>query len=296
MTASRAPASLGTVLDRPDWEQRAAEHAATVDGLTIGHRERASAGRRHPVEDFLHTYYSLRPAQLRRWHPGLQIGLRDAAERGHWRFHRTESGVTTVDTGEMLRTHGDQITFVAELLDASGSRPAQFGCFGLHEWAMVYRADPDDIRHGGVPLRLGSAGTDAVVEAHQVKCSHYDAFRFFTPSARGRNLLQPSLSARVATEQPGCLHVGMDLYKWAYKLLPAVPSELLLACYRLARRIREVDMRASPYDLSALGHTPIAIETPEGKAEYVALQRAFAVEGAPLREQVRAVAEQLLET
>jgi hypothetical protein len=194
----------------------------------------------------------------------------------------------------MAAAQGDQIRFVAELLGASGGRPAQFGCFGLHEWAMVYRADPDDIRHGGVPLRLGGAGTDAVVEAHQVKCSHYDAFRFFTPAARSRNLLQPSLSERVAAEQPGCLHVGMDLYKWAYKLLPAVSGELLLDCYRLARRIREVDMRASPYDLSALGLAPIAIETPDGKAEYVARQREFAVEGAPLRDRVRTVAEQLL--
>ncbi|WP_353650354.1 3-methyladenine DNA glycosylase [Nakamurella sp. A5-74] len=292
-TGSVAPTA---VLERTDWERRKAEHATAVDELTAGHRARASTGRRHPVEDFLHTYYSLRPSQLRRWHPGLGVGLLDAGERAEWRFHRTEARVTTVDAAAMVQAHDDQIRFVAQLLRASGERPAQFGCFGLHEWAMVYRADPDDIRHGGIPLRLGSAGTDAVVEQHPVKCSHYDAFRFFTPAARGRNLLQLSLSERVATEQPGCLHVGMDLYKWAYKLLPAVSGELLLDCYRLARRIREVDMRASPYDLSALDLVPIAIETPEGKAEYVARQREFAAEGAPLRDRVRAVAEQLLAT
>ena len=65
----------------------------------------------------------------------------------------------------------------------------------------------------------------------------------------------------------------MDVYKWAYKMIPVVPSELLLDCFELARSIRELDMRASPYDLSELGYPPVAIETAEGKAEYVAAQR-----------------------
>jgi len=85
----------------------------------------------------------------------------------------------------------------------------------------------------------------------------------------------------VAREQPGCLHAGMDLYKWAGKLGPLIPGELLLDCFELARDIREVDMRASPYDVSAYRAAdgeplaPIAIETPGGKREYVTLQRAF---------------------
>ena len=35
---------------------------------------------KHPVHDFLFTYYSQRPAQLRRWHPGYGVGLADGAE------------------------------------------------------------------------------------------------------------------------------------------------------------------------------------------------------------------------
>ena len=30
----------------------------------------------------------------------------------------------------------------------------------------------------------------------------------------------------------------MDLYKWAYKLSPLVPSELVADCFELAREIR----------------------------------------------------------
>ena len=53
---------------------------------------------------------------------------------------------------------------------------------------MVYRTS--DVRHEKWPLRLGSTGTDQVVESHKVSCSHFDAFRFFTSSARPLNVLK----------------------------------------------------------------------------------------------------------
>ncbi len=96
---------------------------------------------------------------------------------------------------------------------------------------MVYRQDDAQRRHLDRPLRLGQAGTDEVVRAHQIKCTHYDAFRFFTPQARPRNAMQPDLASRVDLEQPGCLHASMDIYKWAYKLIPVVPSDLLLDAF-----------------------------------------------------------------
>jgi hypothetical protein len=78
----------------------------------------------------------------------------------------------------------------------------------------------------------------------------------------------------------------MDLYKHAYRLSPLVPSELVADCFALARDIRVLDMRASPYDLSALGYPPVRVETASGKQEYVAAQRAFADRGAPLRQRL----------
>lgn len=84
-------------------------------------------------------------------------------------------------------------------------------------------------------------------------------------------------------EQPGCLHGNMDLYKWAYKLVPAVSSDLLADCFELAWDVREMDMQASPYDLADWGFEPIRIETPEGRAEYVRRQRGFAERGQALR-------------
>ena len=85
----------------------------------------------------------------------------------------------------------------------------------------------------------------------------------------------------------------MDLYKWAFKLAPFTPAELTADCFELARDIREVDMRASPYDLERLGFAPIPIETPEGRAAYEVHQRDFATRAQPLRARLIALLERL---
>ena len=274
------------VLTAERWRPLESAHAARVDDLTRGHRERARRQVAHPVEDFLFSYYPFRPGQLRRWHPGLAHALADAADRIGWRFHRVLDGPGTavaVDLAAYLDARGAQVRFVRQLLTATTATPAQFGCFGLHEWAMAYQLPESALRHSGRRLRLGRAGTDEVVHEHQIRCSHYDAFRFFTDAARPRNQLRPTLDGRIGMEQPGCLHASMDLYKWSYRLLPVVPSDLVIDAFELARRIRAVDMRASPYDLANLGYPPIPIETAAGKAEYVARQREFAEQSAQLR-------------
>jgi hypothetical protein len=291
-------ADTALVLGPAEWRGHEADHHARVDALLAGHLARARRGEKHPVEDFLFTYYSYRPAQLRRWHPGAGIVLADAAERASWRdHHEVELGDggrgVTVDVRAFTGRRGESLAHVRTLLAATASRPAQLGCFGLHEWAMVYRQAPDAVRHAAWPLRLGAAGTDGVVEAHRIRCSHFDAYRFFTPAAAPRNALRPTRAETAALEQPGCLHVTMDLYKWAYKLVPAVPSGLVLDAFELARDVHRLDMRASPFDLSALGYEPVRIETPEGKAEYVAAQRAFAERGTGLRTRLLGVLDRL---
>jgi hypothetical protein len=292
------------LLEAQEWRAREAAHHERVHALVARHLQRMRRGEKHPVEDFLFTYYSLRPAQLRRWHPGAGVGLLgDAArERSEWRDHvvvdvRGSAGeqtrAVTLDVPAFFARRGEAVRHVREILTATAGRPPQLGCFGLHEWAMVYRQDPDDVRHAAWPLRLGSRRTDAVVDRHRIRCTHHDAFRFFTSAARPLNALQPAREDAAALEQPGCLHATMDLYKWAYKLLPAVPSELVVDAFALARDVRELDMRASPYDLSALGYPPVPIETPEGKATYVAAQRAFAERGSALRMRLLAALERL---
>src|SRR5699024_6837204 len=98
-----------------------------------------------------------------------------------------------------------------------------------------------------------------------------------------------------------CLHAGMDLYKWAGKLGPVIPGDLLLDTFELARDIRQVDMQASPYDVSAYtgadGEALVAIpiETAAGKREYVHRQRQFTARANALRQRILAVLDPLLE-
>jgi hypothetical protein len=62
-----------------------------------------------------------------------------------------------------------------------------------------------------------------------------------------------------------------------------IHSELVADCFELARRIRVLDMRASPYDVSSLGLTPVLVETSDGRAQYAAEQRGLALAAEPLR-------------
>jgi hypothetical protein len=273
------------------WAARAAAHEARIDRWTVPHRERRRRGESHPVLDFLFTYYSEPPGRLRRWHPGPGVALTAPAPHADWRWYVSDRATVRLDVHAFAADRRDTVRFVRRLLAATANRPAFSGCFGLHEWAMVYR--DTETRHP-VPLRLGRTGTDAVVEAHQIRCSHFDAFRFFTAPAVSRNRLQPTRESQPQLEQPGCLHAGMDLYKWAYKLSPATPGDLVADCFELAVEIRELDMRASPYDLRAHGYEPVTIETPEGKAEYVAAQRRFAERGAALRHRLVDICDLLL--
>lgn len=285
-----------TVLAESTWQARESAHRERVLRWTGPHRERAAAGESHPVLDFLFTYYSERPSRLERWSPGAGVALAGASaarflDRAD--FERTEHGVQ-VDLSRLTPKRRRSTGFVHSLLSATAAREPRLSCFGLHEWAMVYRQSAEQVRHASWPLRLGPGGTDDVVETLPIRCGHHDAFRFFTAPARPLNAVQPGREDQLAMEQPGCLHANMDLYKWSYKLAPFLPAELVADCFELAVEVRELDMRASPYDLSGLGYRPVRIETPAGRSEYARLQAEFARRAAPLRARLIEHAAQLL--
>ncbi|GAA2147465.1 hypothetical protein GCM10009844_24620 [Nocardioides koreensis] len=283
------------VLDETAWRARAAGHAERVDAFVKPHLARRESRVKHPVHDFLFTYYSQRPAQLRRWHPGYGVGLGgDASAYAGLKGYVVEPVETTTVSEEYVASQRPLLESLHRLLAATAGRAPNFGCFGMHEWAMVYRLAEDETRHADWPLRLGPAGTDAVVESHRIACSHFDAYRFFTGPARPLNTLSPTSADRPAFEQPACLHAGMDLYKHAFRLTPMICSDLVADCFELARDIRALDMRAAPYDLADLGFEPIRVETAEGKQEYAAAQRGFAERGAPLRARLVTECERLL--
>lgn len=279
------------VLDEPQWRARAAAHRARVERWTLPHRERRRRREPHPVMDFLFTYYSYRPQRLEQWHPGPDVLLRGGDEYLDRPGYVRDGDGVRLDPGALPPRLAGTAGFVGALLTATASRQPRLSCFGMHEWAMVYRTDAP--RHWYVPLRLGREGTDAVVESLPLHCTHHDAYRFFTDAARPRNAVAPRREDQIALEQPGCLHANMDLYKWAYKLAPVTPAELIADCFELAVAVRELDMRASPYDLTAWGYDPVPVETPAGRAQYVREQAEFVRRAAPLRARLLALVERV---
>ncbi|MBC8126659.1 MAG: 3-methyladenine DNA glycosylase [Gloeobacteraceae cyanobacterium ES-bin-144] len=281
-----------TSLSMEEWRNRATVHRARAEHYTIPARRRRDCGMPHPIEDFLFQYYPYPISLLENWQPGCGVVLEwgEAAEFEppplfSERHYTVADGWIAVDTSRLGSKERERLKWITVLLAATRNRPPNFDCYGLHEWAMVYRGK--EVRHEKTtPLRLPQAAIDAVVESRAICCSHHDAFRFFASEARPMNRLQPTLESRIEMEQPGCVHANMDLYKWAAKSMPWIGSELLLECFELAVGLRDLDMRASPYDLTAWGREPICIETPEGRRIYEMEQRRLASGAVVLRERL----------
>ena len=282
------------VIPREKWEAAREAYLERVRPWVSDRLCRMSRQQKHPVHDFLFEYYSFRPAHLMRWTPGFGVTLGGATrEDVNWsEFELSDSGLSLAASA-FPEHRVSYLRWAVEYLGAIHDREPAFSCIGAHEWAMVYR-DPN-VRHPYVPFRFSREETDAVVESQPLRCSHYDAFRFFTPAAVPRNRWELTRAATTEHDQPGCLHVNMDLYRFAYKIAPFCRSELVADAFEVALMAREIDMRASPYDLSAYGFTPVKIETAEGRAEYAELQREVYRRAQPVRERLLGVYRKLLE-
>lgn len=266
-----------------DWEIRRDAQKLRLDGILTPYFDARSRGLKQPAADFLFEYYSFRPGRLQQWSPGFGYKVPSA-----WtppdKHYRENEGFWALHTEDFPFKRFSSLEWLIELQKGILNRPMAFGCFGLHEWAMVYRSE--EVRHGQVPLRMKPSEIAAFVDSQHIVCSHFDAFRFFTEDARPLNKLQPTSEERQNNEQGGCIHVNMDLYKWAYKFYPWISSDSIAEAFLLAYETRKVDMQASPYDLKANGLDPIKIETPEGRAQYVQKQQEIASKARIVREKL----------
>jgi hypothetical protein len=287
--------NIKSSLPRDEWVARKAAHVARVSSWADDRTSRASRDVAHPVYDFLFEYYPFRPSHLKRWSPGAGVLLRSCTLNDlDW-----PEDYVSVEGGFFIPTSGFPerrvpfLSWALKYLSAIAARPPQFSCFGLHEWAMVYRCDKP--RHSKVPLRLSPEEINAVVEGSDLRCTHYDAFRFFTPDAVPRNRNHLNREITTDFDQRACIHVTMDLYKFAHKIAPWCSSELIADAFMLAADARRIDMRASPYDLQDQGFEPIRIETTDGREEYVREQRRIAEQAVPVRSALIQVYRELLD-
>lgn len=290
----RAPKAK--LLTSMEWQARTEAHLERVQRWTLPHKERRARHEPHPVHDFLFQYYMYSAGKLETWHPAPSESLvdsPDARERFGPPEYRAASGVIRRDLRALSHEAREQLRGVVNVLVATQSRPANFGCYGVHEWAMVYRGD--NVRHAGIaPLRLPQEEVDGFVDSRPVACSHFDAYRFFAQEAKPLNRIQLGWSSRHEMEQPGCIHANMDLYRWAYTAMPWIGSDILLNCFELAAELRVLDMQASPYDLRDLGFEPVRVETVEGRGEYQRRQRELSERAEVLRAELIEVVGELL--
>jgi len=280
------------LLSPADWTQRANAHQTLVSPMTNAFLLRRALKQKHPVYDFLFTYYSFSPAKLKQWVPSFEESLmieeeRELPEFSNYWFELNHN-ILRLNPQRLQGQALTLVTFIEQLCKAILERTPRFGCFGLHEWAMVYRMSPEELRHADYSLRLPPDELARFVKSQNLCCTHYDAYRFFTPQAKPLNIFKPALQNRIQNEQAGCLHANMDIYKWATKLWPWIGSDFIAKAFLLALEGRELDMRASPYDLQNEGYAPISIETESGRKEYQQLQQQYAQKTLGLRQELAA--------
>ncbi len=271
------------------------EHINESEALIDRYLVQRSHHEKQPVMDFLFEYYSFKPSNLKRWSPGFNVALefKNFDDLPPITEMVTKGNLAWVDPHAFAKRRFKSLNWILKtLVNTQNSRPF-FACFGMHEWAMVYKADKP--RHNQIPLRFGTGKIAKIVESRPLLCTHFDAYRFFTPEAVPMNRYELSRDKIEDMEQPGCIHSNMDLYKWAYKLFPWIPSSLILEAFVLALEARTIDMQASPYDLEDFGLAPIKIETDEGRVEYKEAQYAIFEKGKPIREKLIAIYSELID-
>ncbi|NGP89972.1 3-methyladenine DNA glycosylase [Fodinibius halophilus] len=290
---TQCPTYITERLEADEWCHQKETHEQQIGNLIDGYLEQRSHQKKQPVMDFLFEYYAFRPSYLKSWSPGLGTMLID----GHteeWRFDEMESinGNYFLDISHFDRDRLSAVKWIINVLEQSANRKPSFGCFGMHEWAMVYKADR--VRHDYLSLRMDKEELAEFVESRPLVCTHFDAFRFFTDEAKPQNKHALSREKFADMEQPGCLHTNMDLYKWAFKMYPWTSSNIIRRAFELAVETRYVDMKASPYDLRERGLDPIKIETDKGRKEYLNKQQAIFEKSKPIRSALIKEYKQLL--
>ncbi len=283
-----AKTAINSELNNEDWIRQIKEHKENVSERIDRYLDLRQEHRKDPVMDFLFEYYAFRPSHLRRWSPGFGILLRGSKDDAYPEL----SELSINEDGAYLNPdffpdkRKKSIRWILDLLEKSRRKKPSFGCFGMHEWAMVYKKDEDQIRHSDIPLRMNGEELAEFVESRPLVCTHFDAFRFFSKPARPMNKFKLSRDSFAETEQAGCIHTNMDLYKWAFKGFPWISSKVILKAFDLAVEARTVDMKASPYDLEAYSLEPIKIESESGRMKYLEAQKSIYKRSKPIRERL----------
>ena len=89
-----------------------------------------------------------------------------------------------VDVSQFVDKRGTALTFTREILSNTADKKSVFldalvctnGLWRINQFRTIF------VTTTWIYV-LGAEGTDRVVESHRIRCSHFDAFRFFMPQA-----------------------------------------------------------------------------------------------------------------
>jgi hypothetical protein len=220
-----------TIVPLSEWFLKAEQHAMKIDsllyppGVTLKHRMHSAKS--HPIFNFLWRYYRFTASSLTRYSRGMGVILQDADESAHGSIILSNSMTSFDNIGcsyDVNQIEGlppfaqfgkKRLTRNRDILL---ERKPFFGCFGLHEWAMLFsgnkntakspvndalisdsitqnkselQSDTKQQEEEALSLRLPQSTIDSVVNATPLRCTHYDAWRFFRPEAKDMNVIAP---------------------------------------------------------------------------------------------------------
>jgi len=118
------------------WVAKVEQHASLVGAYTEAYLKRRSLGLKHPVLDFLFTYYSFSPTKLKQWIPSFNESLEITPQTlvkyswldNFW-FQQKEAKLF-LDLSKIPKTTLKSAKFIADLCRNILLRPPRFGCFG----------------------------------------------------------------------------------------------------------------------------------------------------------------------
>ena len=144
----------------------------------------------NPIYNFLISYYGFSGSKgvgrLCRYSPGPDVpfntgeldGMNVPYTRRYLTSSSSHSELSYYDSSQMKNRSG--LSWNLNLLKCTRSNTPVLNCYGLHEWAMLYRPASDDVGssyQGGLPLRVDLSVVEEVVDKGGLKCTHIDAIR-----------------------------------------------------------------------------------------------------------------------
>lgn len=170
--ASYALSRNGAVQIAVDWSSDAIDHVQIMEGLLYPPGEsmkvRLHQVRQHPIYNFLHTYYRYSTKSIKKYSPGIGIMMETMPDGALALLNEKFLRITPEGISVLLSTSPDlyhncalfchkgvsyelpkgqspdstfgwiTLSKTRDMLHATASRQPFFGCFGLHEWAMLY--------------------------------------------------------------------------------------------------------------------------------------------------------------